>query len=114
MEVRIESAGKKIVASPGERAVITIYKVPSGYKAKVRSCTIGFPVGVNFELEIRAMFGNISIVPTQGTISGDSMVIPIDVDFVLNSDEEFKIEYRNLSSTDIRSAFVLAIFEVFK
>jgi len=109
---RIESAGKTLIVSPGSFGEEIIYRVPDGFKAKVKSCVIGFPVGTNFELAIKAVFGNIAIIPNQGEIRGDGMVIPIEAEFTLNSGEAFKIQYKNDNSTSIRIAFVLAIFEV--
>jgi len=109
---RVESAGKTLIVTPGNFGEEVIYRVPDGFKAKVKSCVIGFPVGTNFELAIKAIFGNVSIVPNQGEIRGDGMVIPIEAEFTLNSGESFKIQYKNDNTTSNRIAFVLAIFEI--
>lgn len=102
-----KSIGYLISASPGEEAEVKIYRVSAGKIFKCERVQIYFPLGTFFELQVVIKRGLEPIKPTKGVYQGDGNPV-LDVTGVeFGSDEEIRLWYKNLSTTDIRKAFVL-------
>jgi len=95
-----------LAASAGAEADYTLLEVPAARKLKSVIIDLAFPIGTYGELEINFKRGIRSLLPTYGVYSGDGMIFPIHVEVEWDSAEPVVLHYKNLSTTQVREAYI--------
>ncbi|MHC1600509.1 MAG: hypothetical protein ACXQS5_06805 [Candidatus Methanospirareceae archaeon] len=102
----------KLTVSPGDSGTYDLTLVPKGRKLTLKRTQVYFPVGTEGELEIKILYGNMTIIPDSGVLTGDDMTYTSLKEFEFDSGSPVRIWYRNTNATYSKTCYLSFTFEV--
>jgi len=93
---------KQYTVSASTTETEVVYTVTPGKTLKLNLVKIWFPTGVNSELRVKILHGNMQIAPTEGYAVGDNIELEYRPEVEYGSEEYVKAWLQNVNSTDSR------------
>jgi len=93
---------KQYTVSANTTETQVAYTVTPGKKLKLNLVKIWFPTGVNSELRVKILHGNMQIAPTEGYAVGDNIELEYRPEVEYGSEEYVKVWLQNTNSTESR------------
>ena len=102
----------KLTVSPGDSGIYDLSLAPKGRKLKLKRTQVYFPAGTEGELEIAIKYGNMTIIPDSGVLTGDDMTYTSLKEFEFDSGSPLRIYYNNTNATYSKTCYLAFTFEV--
>jgi len=96
---------KVLEVLPGTKGEYEIYTVPEARKLKLGKVKLYFPVGTNFELRIKVLWGVREIRPTEGYYAGDGNWVIATAEEEYYSGSKIRLYYENTSASETKKVF---------
>ena len=101
-----------ITASAGAESNHTVFTVPSGRRFKLKTLLVLFPAGTYGELEISIYKGSQKMVPDQGVITGDNVLVALETERAWDGGQDVVAHYKNTNTTEARECYLYLIGEM--
>jgi len=93
---------KQYTVSASTTETEVVYTVTPGKTLKLNLVKIWFPTGVNSELRVKILHGNMQIAPVEGYAVGDNIELEYRPEAEYGSEEQVKAWLQNVNSTESR------------
>lgn len=83
-----------------------LFTVPSARRYHAKKLMIHFPTGSNYTVYVSIYKGEEQVFPRSGTITGDNVLYPFDVDLLFDGNSVVYVKISNTDSTNQHSIVV--------
>ncbi|MEM3488170.1 MAG: hypothetical protein QXO75_00675 [Nitrososphaerota archaeon] len=96
-----------IEADAGESGYVHVYTVPAGKTFILKRVRIHFDADCKYNLSLAIFFGNVQILPIEGTFKGSDETIEASTYWTFLSGEPVKLYYSNAGTTVTHATVVI-------
>lgn len=96
----------------GTKAEIEIDVPTPGKYFRIYRILLHFPVGTEYNLQVKIRYGALTIVPRKGTITGDDSWFDLDVSWFYSRSGDVVIEVENVGASSHKLAAYVYVEEV--